>query len=132
MQRNLTSKERACLEAARLMVCTQTSPVYAMTDGRLVLSGRTVCTLNPSGDCIDALVVTLSGFLRHALDGFNLVQLRDDLVASGVREDVADGIHDHVAGLSDYDWALLRARVDWYDEASQARRYASTADIGVF
>lgn len=126
----LTPEQRAALEAARQMVCGHQS-VFVTHTGRLILAGRTDYELDPSGDRIDALVVALGQTLAFALAGVDLVQLRDDLVASGVREDVADGIKDHVSGLSGCDWAHLRARVAWYAQESHPRRWSSTADIGV-
>ncbi len=131
MRPKMTAEDRACLEAARQMVCGHQA-VFVTQTGRLILEGRTDCTLNPSGDHIDALIVALSQAIKLHLGGVDLVQLRDDLVASGVREDVADGIKDHVSGLSSCDWAHLRARVDWYAQESHPRRWSSTADIGVF
>lgn len=131
MPQTITAEDRACLEAARQMVCGP-GAAYVSDTGRMLLSGHTACDLDPSGDRIDALIVALGQTLAFALRGFDLVELRDDLVASGVREDVADGIKDHVSGLSDCDWAHLRARVCWYDQESHPHRWSSTADIGVF
>ena len=128
---HLTPKQRATLEAARQMACAHQA-VFVTHKGHLIMDGHSVCKLNPSGDFIDALIVTLAETLAFALEGFNLVQLRDDLVASGVRENVADGIKDHISSLSSCDWAYLRARIDWYAQESHPRRWSSTENLGVF
>lgn len=132
MPKKLTAEDRACLEAARQM-CSRNREVYVLRDGRLLVDSQIrAFSLDPSGDPFDALIVALAQTLKLHLTGSDLVQLRDDLIASGVREDVANGIKDHVSGLTESDWAHLNARVDWYAHESHPRRWSSTADIGVY
>lgn len=108
----MTPEERACLEAARRMVCGDAGDIYVFENGKLLVSSA--FSLNPSRDPIDALIVAVSQAIKLHLSGVEFGQLRDNLVAFGMGETLVDTVHDHLIEVSVEDWARVRARVDFY------------------
>ena len=110
----LSPEDRACIESARRMVCGDKGDIYVFDDGKLLISSA--FALNPSHDPIDALIVAISQAIKLHLSGIELGKLRNDLIAFGMGEKLADSVHDHLIGVSVEEWAHVRARVDFYSD----------------
>jgi len=110
----LSPEDRACLESARRMVCGDKGDIYVFDDGKLLVSSA--FALDPSRDPIDALIVAVSQAVKLHLAGVDLGELRRDLVAAGMGEDLADSVHDHLSEVSVEDWKQVRARVKFYED----------------
>lgn len=108
----LSPEERASVEAARRIVCGDKGDIYVFDDGKLLISSA--FALEPSRDPIDALIVAVSQAIKLYLGGVDLSQLRDNLIAFGMGEKLADSVHDHLIEVSVEEWAQVRARVDFY------------------
>ena len=108
----LSPEDRACVESARRMVCGDKGDIYVFDDGKLLISSA--FTLEPSRDPIDALIVAISQAIKLHLSGIELGELRNDLIAFGMGEDLVDTVHDHLIEVSVENWAQVRARVNLY------------------
>lgn len=124
--------ERACLEWAYSVGLgfSAEDEVIVLRGGEIV-TRHGVETLDPSSGPTIAVVCTLALMMEHHLDGFSLVQLRDDLLRSGVGKEFADRVYDHLKDVSVVEWDRLRARVRWYADDNGAPITVSTPQSGV-
>lgn len=109
----MKSIDRACLQYS-VQVVIGIDQFYVTPDGKLVEKDR-LTMVDPSGSVLDAVIATLSQMMKLHLLGSTLGQLRNDLISSGVGEQFANRVHDHLVDVSDAEWDGLRARVRWYD-----------------
>ncbi|AXX97249.1 hypothetical protein [Profundibacter amoris] len=111
----MTPEDRATLEWAYRVTLG-----YSAEDEVIVLRDLSIITafdramLDPSSSSQDALIVALAQALKLHLTGVNFGQLRSDLVAAGLREEVANCVHDHMVDVSVEEWDRLRDRIRWY------------------
>ncbi len=108
----MTPTDRACLQYAA-QVYWGLEQAYVTPFGKLAFPDE-MHNLNPSGDPHDAVIVTLAQMMKLHLSGVEFGQLRDDLLGSGVGEQFANRVHDHLIEVFPEEWASLRARVRWY------------------
>lgn len=111
-----TPEDRASLQFA-LNVVLGFSPedeLYVLRDGRSYATSHHVIAIDPSGDPTDAVIATLAQMMKLHLGGVPFGQLRDDLIRSGVGEQFADRVHDHLVDVSVWEWQRLRERAAWY------------------
>lgn len=110
-----TPDDRATLEWAYRVVLG-----YSAEDEVVVLRDLSIVTqhdhtrLNPSSSPTDALIVALAQTMKLRLSGMQFGELRRDLVAAGMREQVADRVHDHLVDISVEEWNRLKERINWY------------------
>jgi hypothetical protein len=123
--------DRACLEWAYRVGLgfSAEDEVIVLRRGEIA-TRHGVETLDPSGNPTDAVVATLAGMMKLHLDGITLGQLRDDLLRSGVGEQFANRVHDHLVDVSVAEWDRLRARVRWYADDNGAPIIVSTLQSG--
>ena len=107
--------DQACLETARRIVCSDRGEILVFEDGRLLI-GRSAFKLSPKRDSTDALIVVLARTIKKHLSGVELGKLRENLVGTGVEEQWAISIFEHLVSFSVEDWDAIRARVDFYVE----------------
>ena len=127
-----TPDYRACLQFA-LNVVFGFGPednLYVLRDGQRYATGHDVCTIDPSGDSTDAVIAALAAMMKLHLDGISFGQLRDDLLRSGVGEQFANRVHDHLVDVSVEEWSRLRERAAWYRDDNAEPIFASTAQSG--
>ncbi len=97
----MTPEDRATLEWAYRVVLG-----FSAEDEVIVLRNLTVVTqhdhaqLNPSDSAQDALIVALAQTMKLRIRGLQFGELRRDLIAAGMREQVADRVHDHLVDVS--------------------------------
>lgn len=111
-----TAEDRACLQFA-LNVVFGFGPeddLFVLRDGQRYATGHDVITVDPSGDPTDAVIATLTAMMKLHLGGVPFGQLRDDLLRSGVGEQFANRVHDHLVDVSAEEWKRLRERAVWY------------------
>ncbi len=104
--------DRACLQYATQVVLGVDA--FYVTPDRRLLEHDTLRELDPSGSSIDAIVATLAAMMKLHLLGVSLGQLRADLIDAGVREQLANRVHDHLLEVSNSEWEGLRGRIRWY------------------
>ena len=130
----MTPENRACLERANRIYYLGNDDdhwCYVAPDGRIA-DDEAVRYLD-SGHPVDVMIGALARALhRRVFDGVPAVELRDDLVGSGVREEIADEVVDHVGAFSGGALAALHARALWYDvddTASAAETPTTTSGV---
>ncbi|MBT3143479.1 hypothetical protein KL867_20685 [Ruegeria litorea] len=95
---------------------------YSAEDEVLVLRDLAIVTahdrivLDPSNEPHDALVVALAQAMKLHVGGIQFGELRGDLIAAGLREKVANCVHDHLVDVSVEEWDRLNARIRWYSD----------------
>lgn len=128
----MTPEDRATLEWAYRVVLG-----FSAEDEVFVLRDLTVVTrhdhtqLDPSGNSQDALIVALAQVMKLRLAGVQAGKLRCDLVTAGMREEVANRVHDHLVDISVGEWNRLSERINWYRDDTCLPITASTARSGV-
>ena len=127
-----SNDDRACLDWAYRVVIGHgaENDVYVTREGKVVDDGRP-STLDPSGCALDATVVTLAQMMKFHLRGVPFGQLRDDLLRSGVGEQFANRVHDHLVDISVWEWVRLRERMAWYRDDNADPIAAPTDESGV-
>jgi hypothetical protein len=123
--------DRACLEwAYRIgLGFSAEDEVVVLRDGEIVTQ-HGIEPLDLSGSPTAAVIATLAGMMKLHLDGISFGQLRDDLLRSGVGEQFANRVHDHLVDVSVAEWDRLRARVRWYGDDNGAPIIVSTHQSG--
>lgn len=123
--------DRACLDWAYRVVIGHgaENDVYVTREGAIVDDG-TPSTLDPSGCALDATVVTLAQMMKFHLRGVGFGKLRDDLLGSGVGEQFANRVHDHLVDVSVEEWDRLRERVRWYADDNRMPIFRSSTVSG--
>ncbi|MCA0205152.1 MAG: hypothetical protein LCH92_12475 [Proteobacteria bacterium] len=127
----MTPIDRACLEWAYrigLGFCAE-DEVIVLRGGEIV-TRHGIEPLDPSGSPTAAVIATLAGMMKLHLDGISFGKLRDDLLRSGVGEQFANRVYDHLVDVSVAEWDRLRARVRWYGDDNGAPIFASTSLSG--
>jgi len=111
-----TPEDRACLQFA-LHVSLGYGPendIYVLRDCRRVFVSGQIEDVDPSSCPLEALTFALTQAMKLHLGGIGFGKLRNDLLGSGVGEQFANRIHDHLADVLDTEWAALRGRIRWY------------------
>lgn len=108
----LNPEQRACLEVARRIVCGDRGDIFVDDEG-WIHNGASF-QLEPSRDQTDALIVAISQAMQLHLGGVDFGKLRHDFITAGMREELADMVHDHLLEFSVEDWVQVRTRVDFY------------------
>jgi hypothetical protein len=127
----MTPEDRATIEWAYRVVLG-----FSAEDEVIVLRDLTVVTqhdhgpLDPSGSSQDALIVALAQTMKLHIRGLQFGELRRDLVAAGMREQVADRVHDHLVDVSVEEWNRLKQRIAWYRDDKCSPITASTTPSG--
>lgn len=124
----MTPEDRACLQYAAQVVFG-VDHAYVAPDGACVIAGS-LDRFDPSGDAIDAVIATLAQTMKLHLGGVGFGELRNDLLRSGVGEQFANRVHDHLVDVSCEEWAALRNRVRWYADDTGEPLHASTVVAG--
>lgn len=123
--------DRACLEwAYRVGLGFSAEDEVIVLRGGEIVTRHGIETLDPSGSPRHAVIATLAGMMKLHLDGIPLGQLRDDLLRSGVGEEFANRVHDHLVDVSVAEWDRLRARVRWYGDDNGSPIIVSTQQSG--
>ena len=127
----MTPEDRAMLEWAYRVVVgfSAEDEVFVLRDMSIVTAhDRTV--LDPSGDPLDALVVALAQTIKFRLRGVQSCELRSDLIAAGMGEEVANRVHDHLTDISVIEWQRLNERCRWYADDNASPITVSTTVQG--
>lgn len=126
----LNPENRACLEWACRVVygIDASTEVYARRDGTLVWDD--VFKIDPADSPSDASIAALAQMMKLHLGGASFGELRHDLIRSGVGEQFANRINDHLVDVLASEWAALRGRVRWYGDDISAPILATTKASG--
>ncbi len=124
----MTPTDRACLQYA-VQVVFGLDHAYVAPDGGYLGAGSFE-RIDPSADSLAATIATLAQMMQLHLGGVRFGQLRDDLLRSGVGEQFANRVHDHLVDVSCEEWAALRERVRWYERDTGEPLPVSTAVQG--
>lgn len=116
--------DRACLQYAYQVVLGVEHAYVSPTGVCLLLNHAE--ELDPAGDPISAAIATLAAMMKLHLGGIRFGELRNDLTRSGVSEEFANRVHDHLADVSEGEWAGLRDRVRWYRDDTSEPLHPST------
>lgn len=110
----MLNEDRATLEWACRVVfgIDPEAEVYVRRDLSIVWDG--IFKIDPANCTTDASIATLALMMKFHLGGIGFGKLRNDLIGSGVGEQFANRIHDHLADVLDTEWAALRGRIGWY------------------
>ncbi|MDC0739396.1 hypothetical protein N6L24_13995 [Cognatishimia sp. SS12] len=120
----MTPTDRACLQYA-VHVALGLDHAYVTPDGACVMVDS-IDRFDPSSNPLDAVITTLAQMMKLHLGGVGFGELRNDLLRSGVREQFANRVHDHLVDVSVEEWAALRARIRWYGDDTGEPLPAST------
>lgn len=126
----LTPENRACLEWACRVVygIDPEVEIYTRRDGALVWDD--LFKIDPANSPTDASIAALAQMMKLHLGGASFGELRGDLIGSGVGEQFANRVHDHLVDVLDAEWAALRGRIRWYHDDKCAPVSASTTASG--
>ncbi|MEP5170950.1 MAG: hypothetical protein ABJQ23_14890 [Shimia thalassica] len=126
----LSPENRACLEWACRVVYGIDAPteVYTRRDGTLVWDD--MFKIDPANSPSDASIAALAQMMKLHLDGASFGELRNDLIRSGVGEQFANRIYDHLVDVLAFEWAALRGRVRWYADDMTCTASGETAVRG--
>lgn len=110
----MTPSDRATLEWACRVVfgIDPETEVYVCHDLSIVWDG--IFKIDPASCTTDASIATLAQTMKLHLGGIGFGKLRNDLLGSGVGEQFANRVHDHLVDILDIEWAALRDRIRWY------------------
>lgn len=110
----LSPENRACLEWACRVVygIDANAEIHARRDGTIVWDD--LIKIDPASSPTDASVAALAQMMKLHLGGASFGELRNDLIGSGVGEQFANRVHDHLVDVLDTEWAALRGRIRWY------------------
>ncbi|SFN49777.1 hypothetical protein SAMN04487859_103234 [Roseovarius lutimaris] len=126
----LNPENRACLEWACRVVYGIDAPteIYTRRDGTLVWDD--LFKIDPANSPSDASIAALAQVMKLHLGGASFGELRDDLIRSGVGEQFANRIYDHLVDVLASEWAALRGRVRWYGDDMTCTASGETAVQG--
>lgn len=126
-----TPEDRACLEwACRIVFGIDADDEIVVLPHLTVVWDGDRFKLNPANSAGDASIATLAQMMKYHLTGFEFAELRDDLLRSGVNEEFADRVYDHLKDVSDDEWDRLRRHVDAYRNMLDSDTEFSGADYG--
>jgi hypothetical protein len=128
-----TPEDRACLDYAFRVVVGMNAEdeVIALRDGLSIATRNGVEMVDASASTTNTLIHALAQAMKLHLSGFQLGEVRQDLLARGMRVQVANRIHDHLADISVEEWDRLRARVQWYRDDNCRPITSATQASGV-
>lgn len=128
-----TPEDRACLDYAFRVVVGMNAEdeVIALRDGITIATRNGVEKVDASSSTTNTLIHTLAQAMKLHLSGFQLGEVRQDLLTRGMRVQSANRIYDHLVDCSVEEWDRLRARVQWYrdDNAQPIRRATQVAGV---
>lgn len=126
----MTPEDRACLEWACRVVfgIDPETEVYARLDLSVVWDD--IFKINPADSVTDASIATLAQMMKLHLGGIGFGKLRDDLLGSGIGEQFANRVHDHLVDVLATEWAALRDRIRWYSDDTTCTGADETAVQG--
>jgi hypothetical protein len=122
--------DRACLEWACRVVfgIDPETEVYVRRDLSVVWDE--IFKIDPADSVTDASIAALAQTMKFHLGGIGFGKLRDDLLGSGVGEQFANRVHDHLVDVLATEWAALRDRIRWYADDNGDPIAASTTVQG--
>lgn len=126
----MQADNRACLEWACRVVygIDPEIEIYVRRDGVIVWDH--LFKIIPDANATDASIATLAQMMKLHLGGTSLAKLRNDLIRSGVGEEFANRVHDHLVDVSVEEWGRLRERIRWYGDDNGAPILATTEASG--
>ena len=86
--------------------------------------------IDPNADEMSASIAALAQMMKFHLGGASFGELRRDLIGSGVGEQFANRVYDHLKDVLVAEWDALRVRVDWYDVDTASAGVAETTVQG--
>jgi len=106
--------DRACLEWACRIVygIAPETEVFVRRDLSVVWDD--LFKIDPADSPTDASIAALAQMMKLHLGGASFGELRRDLIGSGVGEQFANRVHDHLMDVLVSEWAALRGRIRWY------------------
>lgn len=109
-----TPENRACLECACRVVfgIDPETEIYVRRDLPVVWDD--LFRIDPVDNESDASIAALAQMMRLHLGSASFSEFRHDLLGSGVGEQFANRVHDHLVDVLDDEWAALRGRICWY------------------
>jgi len=127
----MTPEDRATIEwAYRVVLGFSAEDEVIVLRDLIVVTQHDHAPLNPSGSSQDALIVALAQTMKLRIRDLQFGELRRDLVAAGMREQVADRVHDHLVDVSVEEWNRLKQRIAWYRDDKCSPITASTSQTG--
>ena len=126
----MQADNRACLEWACRVVygIDPEIEIYVRRDGVVVWDH--LFKITPNVNTTDASIATLAQMMKLHFGGTRFAKLRNDLIRSGVGEEFANRVHDHLVDASVEEWGRLRERIRWYDDDNGAPILATTTASG--
>ncbi len=126
----MQADNRACLEWACRVVygIGPEIEIYVRRDGVIVWDH--LFKITPNANTTDASIATLAQMMKLHLGGISFAKLRNDLIRSGVGEEFANRVHDHLVDVSVEEWGRLRERTRWYGDDNGAPILATTKASG--
>ena len=124
----MTPIDRACLQYAYQVVLGVDHAYVSPTGACLLLNHAE--ELDPASNPISAAIAAFTAMIKLHLGGIGFGELRNDLIQSGVGEEFANRVHDHLADVSVSEWAGLRDRIRWYGDDTGEPPRASTGVSG--
>jgi len=126
----MQAENRACLEWACRIVygIGPETEIYIRRDGVIVWDH--LFKIIPNANTTDASIATLAQMMKLHLGGTSFAKLRNDLIRSGVGEEFANRVHDHLVDISVEEWGRLRERTRWYGDDNGAPILATTEASG--
>ena len=123
----LSPENRACLEWACRVVygIDPETEMYVRRGGRIALDD--LFKIDPAHSATDASIAAFAQMMKLHLDGASFGELRNDLLGSGVGEQFANRVHDHLVDVSVDEWARLKRRIAWYRHDTDGCGASSTA-----
>ena len=126
-----TPDDRATLEwAFRVTVGYSAEDEVLVLRDLSIITGFDRITQDPSNSSQDALIVALAQAMKLHVSGVQFSKLRCDLVAAGMREEVANRVHDHLVDISVEEWDRLRDRIRWYADDNGGPITVSSTEEG--
>ncbi len=127
----MQADNRACLEWACRVVygIGPETEIYVRRDG--VVAWDHLFKIAPNSNATDASIAALAQMMKLHLVGTSFAKLRNDLIQSGVGEQFANRVHDHLDDISVEEWRRLRERIRWYGDDNGAPILATTEASGV-
>jgi len=126
----MQADNRACVEWACRVVygIGPETEIYVRRDGVVVWDH--LFKIAPDSNATDASIAALSQMMKLHLGGTSFAKLRNDLIQSGVGEQFANRVHDHLVDVSVEEWGRLRDRIRWYGDDNGAPIFVTTKASG--
>lgn len=126
----VTPENRACLEWACRVVygIDPETEIFVRRDLSIVWDD--LFKIDPADGVTDASIAALAQMMKLHLGGASFGELRRDLIGSGVGEQFANRVHDHLVDVLETEWAALRGRIRWYSDDTTCTASGETAVQG--